>query len=677
MATYEITGPDGAVYEIEGPDDADPSELISQIQGKASAEATPVQKRTIMQEAGRQAGLGVRGVIEGLSSLAALPSDALFGAINEIYRMRGEPQPFKLASQSIREGLTDAGLPEPETGLERFATGTVGALGGAAGTIKLGQAMMGAAAPAVQGAIQSTVVPRTPPPTPLAIVNSPPRPPLPAAVGELLANAPGAQAISAGTGTAAAQTAAALGAPAPIQIAAGIVGGALPGVASTSVLKAAGRGTAGAFQPIVESGRRRIAGQALRSAATNADDAVNALAQSGDDIVRGSQATTAQVARDPGLAWLETRLRGIGDARFSQRASAQNAARQALADSIADGGLPERIAARVAHRETVTQTLRDNAFTQARGQRVPTERILADIDNLLADPENAGRSVQQALKSVRGQIAGEVDSAVRAPDGTQVVSSNPLTDARALYAVRKEINRILEGRFVGADESVLRYAGSQLVRVRDSIDNAITEVAPSWRQYLTKYAQLSKPIERAETMQDIRSRTALAAPDIATGRDFISQAKWKQVVDRAMPELERTMTRGQIQKLQRITTDLDRGAAVAAAGKVPGSDTAANLAMSGQISVANIVARALGTSAKQLPPGLASAVRPLSFLYKLPDESIRQLLVDAALDPKLAEQLIREGTTANVRRFVDDFVAASRASTIGAASGVAVQEATQ
>ena len=45
------------------------------------------------------------------------------------------------------------------------------------------------------------------------------------------------------------------------------------------------------------------------------------------------------------------------------------------------------------------------------------------------------------------------------------------------------------------DESVLRYAGSQLKSVRDSIDREITEVAPSWKSYLTKYAQLSKPID--------------------------------------------------------------------------------------------------------------------------------------------------------------------------------------
>ena len=70
-------------------------------------------------------------------------------------------------------------------------------------------------------------------------------------------------------------------------------------------------------------------------------------------------------------------------------------------------------------------------------------------------------------------------------------------------------------------------------------------------------------------------------------------------------------------------------------------------------------------------------MRPLAFIYKLPDESVRQLLVDAALDPKLADQLMKAGTTENVRSFVTSLAAASRASTVGGASGTAAQRGAQ
>jgi len=658
MATYEITAPDGSVYEIDGPEGSDPSAIVEQILGAQAAAQPAGESSSFIDHAARQAGIGTRAVVEGLGQLAALPSDALFGLVNFIQAQRGEPMPFKLASESISEGLTSAGLPVPETGSEKFASRVVGALSGSAGTIGVGKALMAPAIPVIQGALKSAPSPAGP--VPMAVVNAPARAPLPQAAGEMLAAAPMSQGAGSVGGTAASQIAAAVGAPVPVQIAAGIIGGTAAGAAVPTV-GAGGRGTRALVDPLTTSGRRTIAGRALNTAATNADDAAARLAQGADDLVPGSLATTGQVARDPGLAFFETRLRALGDPRFGQRASQQNSARQVLLDSVADGGIPEKITQRVAHREQVTTTLRDNAFKQAAGKRVQTEDVLSRIDELRADPENAGRSVQQALTSIRRQMFNDSDELI--------------TDARALYAVRKEINRILEGRYVGADESVLRYAGGQLSKVRGSIDDAITEVAPDWKRYLTKYAQLSRPIERAESIQDIRQKTGMAAPDLATGRDYLSQAKWKNVVTNALPDLQKTMTKGQITKLQRIGADLDRGAAVAAANKLPGSDTAANLAVSGQISVAHVIGRALGTSPRNLPPALGTITRPLAFVYKLPDEAVRELLVDAMLDPKLAGQLMREGTTANVRRFADELAKSARASTVGAESGLVSQEA--
>lgn len=631
------------------------------------------RRRTFGEEASRQLGLAGRSIVEGVGGLAALPSDALFGLVNFIQAQRGEPMPFKLASESISEGLTRAGVPVPETTTERVAGTIQNALAGSAGTIGLGRQLAAQAAPRIEGAIRGSQVFQAPALSSpaarsareLALVTAPPRAPLSQAAGELLAAAPGAQAGGAIGASTAQQAAAALGAPLPVQMAASLAGGAAAG-GGMSAGAAARRGGAGLFEPMTESGRRAIAGNILQEAATDPAIAIANL-ENTRQVVPGSAPTTGQAARDTGLAYFEQRLQALGDPRFQQRSSQQNRARQALLDSVADGGLPEKIQQRVALREQVTKGQRDRAFTEAAGKRVATENVLNDIDALLALPENAGVSTQQALGTVRKWLVRE--GRPQEVEGMVVQESQPITDAQALYAVRKEINRILEGRFVNADESVLRYAGGQLARVRESIDNAISEVAPSWKQYLTKYAQLSRPIDRAEILQSIRQKTALAAPDISTGRDFISQAKWRNVVALSMPELRESLTKGQITKLRRITEDLDNGAAAAAAGKMKGSDTAANLAMSGRISVANVVARVMGTPAKQLPAGWGNIARPLSFLYNLPDESIRQMLVDAMLDPKLAEQLLKEGSPQNVRQFVEDFARSTQAATQGAAAG--------
>lgn len=404
----------------------------------------------------------------------------------------------------------------------------------------------------------------------------------------------------------------------------------------------AARGVAAGVQPLTEQGRRSIAGAAIRGAATNADDAMRNL----DDarpLVPGSQPTAGQAARDPGIAYFENRLRGLNGASFSERTSQQNAARQRLLDTVARGGDDAAVAALEARRDGITTGLRDRAFQQAQGKPVPTQNVVSQIDDLLANPENAGRSVQQALRSVRDQMFDA--------KGTMV------TDARALYAVRKEINRVLEGKYVDSNESVLRYAGGQLREVRRSMDAAITEVAPSWNEYLTKYRQLSRPIERAEKVGQIRSKTDMAAPDIQTGRSYLSQPKWRNVVSKNLPELREVLTKGQLQKMQMVAADLDRGAAASnsASVKVPGSDTAANLAVQGQLSVANIIGRALGKDIKDLPPALATVTRPLAWVYKLPDDQVRQLIAEAMLDPKLAAQLMREGTPQNIQTLADSF----------------------
>lgn len=623
-------------HKPQGPSDAAPWWQSDQV--NAPAEEAP----TFLESMGRSAALGGRALLEAPANLFALPSDALFGLVNYIQAKRGQPMPFKLASQSIREGYTAAGLPEPETGAERLAYAVESGLAGAVPGIGTGQALAQSAAPVTRG------------------------------VGQALAAAPGSQAVGAGSGALSQQVAAALGAPLPVQMAAGLVGG-VAGGAAAPLAGAVRRGAMGTVEPITESGRRAVAGRVLRTGATDAERAATQLEQA-RHIVPGSAPTTGQAGADIGLAFMEQRLRGLtGDARFNQRYAQQNVARQTMLDSIAAGGTEPAIQVRTAHRETATAPLRALAFQQAQGQRVPVERVLATIDDLLANPENAGQSVQTALRSFRRQLTGPEET-VMAPDGTQVTQSTPLTDARALYAVRKEINRVLESRHVNSDESVMRYAGGQLIAVKGAIDNAISAVAPSWNRYLERYSALSRPIERAQTVGDIRQRTAMAAPDIESGLDVTSQAKWRNVVTRALPELRETMTTPQVRRLEQIGRDLDRGAAAIAAGKVAGSDTAANLAVRGQISVANIVGRTLGRNPQNLAPGAATAARPLSWLYRIPDEAIREMLVEAMLDPALAAQLIREGTVENVAAFSAALQGSFRGATAGAASTSAAQQ---
>jgi hypothetical protein len=46
---------------------------------------------------------------------------------------------------------------------------------------------------------------------------------------------------------------------------------------------------------------------------------------------------------------------------------------------------------------------------------------------------------------------------------------------------------------------------------------------------------------------------------------------------------------------------------------------------------------------------IRTLARPLDFLYRLPDEEISRLMVEAMLDPKLAAQMMQKATTMSIK----------------------------
>jgi len=96
-------------------------------------------------------------------------------------------------------------------------------------------------------------------------------------------------------------------------------------------------------------------------------------------------------------------------------------------------------------------------------------------------------------------------------------------------------------------------------------------------------------------------------------------------------------------KLDAIINEINRGMAATAPGvKVPGSDTFRNMSMG------NLIGRVFSESLADNTT-LRTMTRPLDFLYKLPDQQIQQLLVEAMLDPKLASQMMSKANMMKVQ----------------------------
>jgi hypothetical protein len=396
----------------------------------------------------------------------------------------------------------------------------------------------------------------------------------------------------------------------------GGVGGGLVADAAGSAARSVGRFGKGLVDPFFRAGQEGIAGSTLANQADDPIAAASRLAQA-DDVVPGSKQTTGTASKDRGLMAVEKAKAAQNPSEFSARRSEQNVARQNTLDDVA-GTEADVVAARAA-RDTETGQMREAALSQ--GGAAPIQNVTQKIDDILASPVGERKVVKAALAEFRDQLDGK-------------------TEPARLYEIRKDIGDAMAGK-LGGERSVYALARKQLIEVRESLDDAIEQGAPGFKAYLKRYSDSSKPIDNMEVLQEIQRRAGLAAPDITTGRDVLSQSKFRQAITRAEQSGDlKNLTAQQREALAAVQADLDLGAGMTQALKTPGSDTFQNA------SVANLISAARG-KATDVHPLVQSILRPLRWIYKLPDDQIDQLLTQAMLDPKLAAKLLQKANAKN------------------------------
>lgn len=150
MPTYVVTAPDGKEYEITAPDGASQEEVLAYAQKNYSQASKP--ERSMLQEAGRQAGLTARAAITGLTSVPAMLADPLAAGVN----LAAGRKVMDLPSQGIQNLMTAAGLPQPEGGLERAVQTGASAMAGVPAQAGLA-AGKEALKPLTQNLLQQTV----------------------------------------------------------------------------------------------------------------------------------------------------------------------------------------------------------------------------------------------------------------------------------------------------------------------------------------------------------------------------------------------------------------------------------------------------------------------------------------------------------------------------------------
>jgi hypothetical protein len=551
----------------------------------------------------RQAGLSVRPMAQAALTAGGMLPMAVDPLVNLFNLAAGTSVPTM--TQAVGQTLNRAGFPQPRTAQERIVQDVSQAGYGVGGLANLAAR----AAPMVTSAAGQ-------------------------GIAQMLATNPRAQSSAALASTAAggllregefspgAQLAGALGA-----------GMLAPGGPTLSTTQRALAAPAGLVKPFTQQGREVIAGNVLRNVATDPERAIQNLQQA-QSTVPGLRITTAAAARDPGLAGLETPLRSAVFDPSNQFGARLSANQQTLMDAFrrlagrpGDAATPGSIPYAEAKRSSITAPMRESAFANA--QPVSVEPIAAAIQGITSNPATQRQTVDQAMQYVSSLLAKRVDP--------ETGTINPM----ALYSVRKDITDAMAGKLSG-DLANLRLARGQLADLLPVIDSTIEAGAPGYQRYMQQFAKSSSAIDQMRLLQGIESKVTTGQPNIMTGEPVLAASALRRQLAAKSEEIGAQLSPAAQRRLDNIINEINRGQAATAPGvKAPGSNTFQNMSMG------NLIGRVFSESMADNTT-LRTMTRPLDWLYKLPDQQVQQLLVEAMLDPQLAAQMMSKASIMKV-----------------------------
>lgn len=272
-------------------------------------------------------------------------------------------------------------------------------------------------------------------------------------------------------------------------------------------------------------------------------------------IVPGSLPTLAESVNNPGVSLLQKQITQLNPnspilARMAQNNDARLAHLETATGTAQDIELAQKA------RDAAASDQRKSLFS-ASSAPVDVTPVTDTIKSILDGPDGARPAVKSAM--------GEVQT-ILANDG------NPITDPEKLYkSVRMGINDLISGKDL--TKAYGAQAASQLIKVRDALDDSIEATRTGFKKYLTDYATASTPIDAMQFLQ---------GQNLTNDQGVITLSK----VQAAIRKLEtqkaaagiksgKAVTDAQQSTLENIRDDLLRQGQIDA-GKARGSDNAQN-----------------------------------------------------------------------------------------------------
>jgi hypothetical protein len=624
---YSITTKDGItinnIPDDVAPDSPELKERVAQIRltgGQAQPAAPAMPPDTL----GRQVGAAVRPMAQAALTAGGLLPMVVDPMVNFFNLAAGTRIPTQ--SQAVEKTLTGIGFPEARTPQERIMQDVATAGYGTGGVARVA----GEVAPRLPGMARD--------------------------LAQFFAQSPKAQTAAALTASTAGGMLREGGAPPALQVGGAMLAGMVaPGGPTLSTTQRALAAPGGLVKPFTQAGREVIVGNVLNRLATDPERAMQNLQQA-QPLVPGVRVTTAAGARDPGLAAAETAIRGLDQSGAFPSVLSSN--QQALLESFrrlggraGDEFTPGSIPYAEAKRSRITAPMREEAFagvtvdpeTFQRGINLVVNKA---IDNVMSSPAGVRQDVESAMKFATDRV-----QRAKTP--------------QELYEVRKDLAAASQGKY-NQELPSLRLAKGQLNEVIRSVDDVIEAAAPGFKNYMRQFEKSSSAIDQMKIMQGIEAKVTTGQPNLMTGEPVLAAGALRRQLATKAEEIGAQLSPAAQTRLDNIINEINRGQAATAPGvKAPGSNTFQNMSMG------NLIGRVFSESMADNTT-LRTMTRPLDFLYKLPDQQIQQLLVEAMLDPKLAAMMMGKANIMKVEPMAQSL--RKKAEQLGFGAAIGAQE---
>lgn len=609
---------------LEFPEAASDEQIAAFINSTAPAELKKIASAQVPNTLGRQVGMATRPMAQAALTAGGLLPMVVDPMVNLFNLAAGTKIPTQ--TQAVEKTLTNIGFPEARTPQERIIQDVAGAGYGTAGLARAA----GQVAPRLPGMASD--------------------------VAKFFAQSPQAQTAAALTASSAGGMLREGGANPALQVGGAMLAGmAAPGGPKLSPTQRILEAPGAMVKPFTQTGREVIVGNVLNRLATNPEQAMQNLQQA-QPLVPGVRVTTAAGARDPGLAAAETAIRGLDQSGAFP--SVLSANQQALLESFrrlggraGDEFTPGSIPYAEAKRSRITAPMREEAFAGVTVEPEIFQRginlvVNKAIDNVMSSPVGVRQDVEVAMKFAADRI-----KRAKTPE--------------ELYEVRKDLAAAAQGKYNQENPS-LRLAKGQLNEVIRSVDDVIEAAAPGFKNYMQQFQKSSSAIDQMRLLQGIESKVTTGQPNLMTGEPVLAASALRRQVAAKAEEIGAQLSPAAQTRLDNIIAEINRGQAATAPGvKAPGSNTFQNMSMG------NLIGRVFSESMADNTT-LRTMTRPLDFLYRLPDQQIQQLLVEAMLDPKLAATMMSKANIMKVEPLAKSL--RKKAEELGFGTAIGVQE---